>query len=256
MDFLINFASGPLFRLCFTLMVLGLIRIAVLTIVGMIEALNRNEDRILPWGDLAGKTISWLLPISHLFRKRPFYSGVSFLFHIGLILVPLFLKAHVQTWKSAVGFSWFNMPQSLADSLTLLVILTALLIFLMRILYKPSRSISRKQDYAWPLLLMVPFSTGYFCVNVDLSAGTYEWMMLIHLLSANLIMVMIPFTKIAHCMLIPFSQFVSGIGWKFPKGAGQKVIETLGLKGQPTWIDNPRLDNGRAIQIEKETTLQ
>ena len=54
-------------------------------------------------------------------------------------------------------------------------------------------------------------------------------------------MIMIPFTKIAHCVLMPFSQFVTGVGWKFPKGAGDRIIETLGYENKPTWYDEPRL---------------
>jgi len=121
----------------------------------------------------------------------------------------------------------------------------------MRILYTPARAISRKQDYVWPLLLVVPFLTGYLCVNGSINSGTYQMMMLIHLLSANLIMVMIPFTKIAHCILIPFSQLVTGISWKFPKGAGQKVIETLGFNNRPTWVDQPRL-NYEPVPVEEK----
>ena len=248
----IEFGRGPLFRLCFALMLLGLARIVVLTIIGMVEAYRRNEDRIVNWKELINKTFAWLFPITRLLRKRPVYSLISFLFHIGLILVPLFLAAHVLLWEKSVGFAWFAIPQSLADYLTPIVIIGGLILFLMRALYGPARAISRKQDYVWPLLIIVPFLTGYICVNSAVSPAVYRWMMLIHIFSANLIMVMIPFTKIAHCILIPFSQLVTAIGWKFPKGAGDKVIETLGFKDRPTWVEQPRLGLGRETSVEKE----
>ena len=228
MDAWIEFGRGPLFRLCFALMLLGLARIIELTIIGMIEAYRRNDDKIINWRELIGKTFSWLFPITRLLRKRPVYSLVSFLFHTGLILTPLFLAAHVLLWEKSVGFAWFSIPQSIADYLTLIVIVGGLTLFRMRVLYQPARAISRKQDYIWPLLLVIPFLTGYMCVNSRISPATYQWMMLIHIFSGDLIMVMIPFTKIAHCILTPLSQLVTGIGWKFPRGAGDKVIETLG----------------------------
>ena len=248
----IEFGRGPLFRLCFTLMILGLARIVILTIIGMVEAYRRNEDRIVNWKELINKTFAWLFPITRLLRKRPVYSLVSFLFHIGLILVPLFLAAHVLLWKKSVGFAWSAIPQSLADYLTLTAIIGGLLLFLMRALYGPARAISRKQDYIWPLLIIVPFLTGYICVNCAVSPAVYRWIMLIHIFSANLIMVMIPFTKIAHCILMPFSQLVTGIGWKFPRGAGDKVIENLGFKDRPTWVDRPRLTYEIVTPTEKE----
>jgi len=100
----IDFGRGPLFRLAFSLMVLGLLRVVVLTVIGIVESYRRNLDRIVPWKDVGKQTLAWLFPIGRLWRKRPVYSTVSFLFHIGLIVVPLFLAAHVLLWERSVGF--------------------------------------------------------------------------------------------------------------------------------------------------------
>ncbi len=222
-------------------MVLGLARIVVMTILGLIEGYRKNADHIVPWKELINKTFAWLIPVNRLWRKRPIYSFVSFFFHIGLILVPLFLAAHVMLWKKSVGFGWPSLPQNIADILTILVVITAPLLFLMRVFHRGSRALSRSQDYVWPLLLMIPFLTGLICSNGRISASTYSLLMFFHVYSANLIMIMIPFTKIAHCVLMPLSQFVTGLAWKFPAGAGDRVIETLGYKDRPTWVEKPRL---------------
>ena len=52
MEAWLDFGRGPLFRLCFALMLLGLLRILALTVIGMREAYRRNPDKILAWGDL------------------------------------------------------------------------------------------------------------------------------------------------------------------------------------------------------------
>jgi hypothetical protein len=65
--------------------------------------------------------------------------------------------------------------------------------------------------------------------------------MLLHVYSADLIMLMIPFTKIAHCVLAPLSQLVTAISWKFVPGAGDRVAATLGHADQPSWSENARL---------------
>ncbi|NQU04886.1 MAG: hypothetical protein HQ568_02245 [Calditrichaeota bacterium] len=252
MEAWLEFGRGPLFRISFTLMVLGLLRIIILQIVGMIEAYNRSSDKIVPWGDLWKKTFFWLIPIFSIWRKRPVYSLISVLFHIGLILVPLFLAAHVLMWKGSVGFGWFQISQSWADILTLVVIITGPLLFLMRVLNKDSRFLSRAQDFILPLLLTIPFITGYVCVNSSISATGYQVMMFFHLYVGNLLMIMVPFTKIAHCVLMPFSQFVTGVGWKFPKGAGDKIIATLGYAEKPTWFDEPRI----GIATDAETSQE
>ena len=67
----------------------------------------------------------------------------------------------------------------------------------------------------------------------DLIGWTYQVMLLIHVLSAELIFVLIPFSKIAHCVLIPFSQLVSDLGWRFPPTAGKDLAKALGKESVP-----------------------
>ena len=237
----LEFGRGPLFRFSFALMVFGLLRILILTAISMWEAYDRNPDKILPWKDLTVRTFGWLIPLASLWRRRPIYSLVSVLFHVGMLLVPPFLAAHILLWSGATGIAWPALPQPAADWLTVLVIVTALCLLAGRLFHKAARSLSRRQDYMWPLLIMIPFLTGYVCANIETAPGTYQWMMLLHVWSANLIMMMLPFTKIAHCVLLPLSQYVTGLAWKFPLGAGQRVVETLGYGDRPTWVERPRL---------------
>jgi len=237
----INFGRGPLFRLAFALMLLGLLRVLVNTAIGVSGALRRNSDRIIPWREIVRQTLGWLFPVGRLWRKRPVYSTVSLLFHIGLLTVPLFLAAHVLLWARAVGFAWPALPQKAADWLTLITIATGLGLFLGRLASSNARALSRLQDYFWPVLLVIPFATGYICSNAAIGPKTYQTMMLLHVYSADLIMMMIPFTKIAHCVLAPLSQLVTAVSWKFVPGAGDRVTATLGLAERPGWMENARL---------------
>ncbi len=246
MEAWIEFGKGPLFRLCFCLMILGLARVLFLTAAGATQALRRTRDRRLPWKDLALKTLGWLFPVVRLTRKRPIYSVISFAFHVGLIGVPLLLGAHVLLWRRGVGFAWPAMPQSWANWLTLVVVVTGLGLFLGRVFHRGARTLSRGQDYFWPLLLVVPFISGYVASNLSLSPRSYQAAMLIHIYAGNLIMVMIPFTKIAHCVLLPLAQIVTGIAWKFPEGAGDRVAATLGYADRPSWFERPRVNDRQA----------
>ncbi len=233
MENTLEFIGGPLFRLTFALFVLGLLRILFLTIVEIIRTYINAGDRQLPWKDIILRTISWFLPFNHLFRRKPIYSVISFIFHIGLILVPIFLFDHIRLWRGSLGIGLPTLPNSIADILTLSTIIGATLLFIGRVVDRNARVLSRKQDFLWPLVILIPFLTGYLCNNVTLTAKTYQWMMLIHILSAEAVLVMIPFTKIAHCILFPLSILVSNLGWKFPADAGEKVAITLKKKGIP-----------------------
>ena len=233
MEALLEFARGPLFRVTFALMVLGLLRILVLDIWGLIEAVRKAADKNMPWGLAFSKTLGWLFPIQRVGAKRPLYSIISIIFHIGMIITPIFLFAHVSLWKEGVGFGWFTLDKSWADILTIVTIVAGLMLFLGRLITVESRFISRKQDYLWPLLIIVPFVTGLVCAQLTVSPVVYGYCMLIHVLSAELIFVLLPITKIAHCVIMPLSQFIITVAWRFPDNTDDAVCTTLNKKGAP-----------------------
>lgn len=247
MEFWLQLGRGPLFAAAFALMLLGLARILVLTGVGIVEAYRRSWDRIVNWKEVRHQSLHWLAPVARLWRSRPIYSSLSLLFHAGLLLVPLFAAAHVLLWRRSIGFGWRAMPQSAADALTILALVTGGSLLLGRVGSAAARRISRPQEYFWLVLLLVPFATGYVCSHAALSAKTYQALMLLHVYSADLILALIPFTKIAHCVLAPLSQIVTAVAWKFPPGAGDRVAATLGYADRQSWIPKARLEGPATV---------
>lgn len=233
MDAVLDFARGPLFRFTFAIMMLGLLRLLILDIVGTVEAYRRAGDKTMPWRLVIRRSLAWFIPVNRVFHNRPVYSLFSILFHVGLILVPIFLYAHIQLWAGEVGISWRALPEIAADILTINTVAFALLLFIGRVSKRTSSFLSRRQDYFWPLLLSVPFITGFICANLGVGLTAYRIFMLVHVLSAELIFVLIPFTKIAHCVLMPLSQLVCTMGWKFPPDTDDKICTTLDKKGAP-----------------------
>ena len=51
--------------------------------------------------------------------------------------------------------------------------------------------------------------------------------MLVHTLSGNLMLLLMPFTKLAHAVLFPFERVSSEVFWRFPAGAGDRVADAL-----------------------------
>ncbi|MBD3169779.1 MAG: hypothetical protein GF307_09880 [candidate division Zixibacteria bacterium] len=233
METLLDFARGPLFRLTFIIMILGLLRVLILDIYGAVEAYRRAGDKRLDWKNAIIKTLRWIFPFKSAFAQRPFYSALSILFHIGLILTPLFLLAHIQLWEDGIGISWWSLPHFWADFLTILTIIAGLGLITGRLASRGARALSRKQDYFWLFILLIPFITGYICANTAISPSAYQAFMLIHILAGELIFVLIPFSKIAHCVLMPISQFIITLAWKFPARVDDKIAETLKKKGMP-----------------------
>jgi nitrate reductase gamma subunit len=249
MESWIEFGRGPLFRIAFALMLLRLLRAVTLTLIGIVEAYRRSPDKIVNWREVRGQTLAWLFPFTRLWRARPVYSTLSFLFHAGLLLVPLFLAAHVLLWKRSTGFAWYAIPHSLANSLTGLAIVAGIGLCFGRLLDSSARKMSRPQDFAWLLLLVVPFLSGFLCTNIAIGAKAYQSLMVLHIYSADLIMLLIPFTRLSHCILAPLSQTVTAIAWKFPAGAGDRVAATLGYADRPSWIPKARLEKPPSREI-------
>jgi nitrate reductase gamma subunit len=217
---MLEFARGPLFRFTFALMVLGLARLVLLTVYGIVRTYVSAGDRRLLWPIIRQRTLWALFPFSRLHRARPAYSILSFAFHLGLIIVPIFLFAHVFLWKRGIGVSWPVLPPLLADVLTVLTIAAGLALFAARVGSRLSRTLSRAPDYTWPLLLTLVFATGFLASHPAWCPVDYRVTLLVHVLGAELVFVLIPFSKIAHCVLIPFSQLVSDLAWHFPPTAG------------------------------------
>lgn len=233
MNSFLDFARGPLFRLSFAIMVLGLGRILLLDMWEAFTAYRKTDDKKMPWKLILSRTFQWVFPFKKISQNPHLYSIFSILFHVGLILVPVFLYAHVTLWKESLGISWPALSHGLAFWLTLCTIVSATLMFIGRLVIRATRSISRAQDYLWLFLLLVPFVTGFICANLTVAPGTYQFLMLTHVLFADLIFVLIPFTKIAHCVLAPLSQLVCALGWKFPPATDDDICTTLNKKGAP-----------------------
>ncbi|MFH1418162.1 MAG: hypothetical protein ABII12_07765 [Planctomycetota bacterium] len=230
---MLEFARGPLFRFAFALMVLGLARLVLLTLYGIVRTYILAGDKRLLWPVIRQRTLWTLFPFSRLHRTRSAYSILSFVFHVGLIVVPIFLFAHVHLWQRGVGISWPVLPALAADVLTILTVVAALALLAARAGSSLSRTLSRAQDYLWPVLLSLAFLSGFLASHPALCPVDYQVMLLIHVLAAELILVLIPFSKIAHCVLLPFSQVVSDLGWHFPATAGKDVCRALGKESTP-----------------------
>ena len=58
-----------------------------------------------------------LNPVRWFRGNRGLYSVVSTLFHVGLILVPIFLAGHIRLWQRGIGIGWAALPASLPGRL-------------------------------------------------------------------------------------------------------------------------------------------
>ncbi len=221
----IEFAKGPLFAFTFLIMILGLARLVVIQIFSLITGKGRRL-RNAPWRKIIADAASWVVPVKHLIPGTKIFSTLSYLFHIGVLLVPLFLADHIVLWEGFLGINLPAIGYGVADSLTLFTIFCVIIMFSFRLFSRRLRSMSRHADYGLLIAVIIPFISGYLATHPSYNPFPWDVMMLIHLLSAELLFVLIPFTKLAHIVLFFFDR-ISGLHWQLRPGAGDKVAEEL-----------------------------
>jgi nitrate reductase gamma subunit len=225
-------ARGPLFRFTFAVMVLGLLRQVIVTVYSVVCAYRLTQHKKIAWALTVVRTFDWLVPLRHL-RRRWFYTAASILFHVGAIVTPLFLFGHIRLLESSVGISWPALPMDVADWLTLMTLAALFVLMVARLTGSASRPLSRVQDYLVPLILTVPFFTGYLIANPTINPLPHNPTLLVHMLSAEICFLIIPFTKLVHMALLPLTRLPADLAWRFPDEYPEAVVRQIGKEGQP-----------------------
>jgi nitrate reductase gamma subunit len=206
------FVAGPLLWISFAVFVIGsLVRI------GMFLRVSSQKDKpVYQYFNLSYvlKTYGrWLLPVNPGVFKTPSFMLLAYAFHFCLILVPILLRGHIIVWEeSRFGWSWPALPPLIADVMTLAVIAIAALFLLRRLVSQDVRLLSTFSDYALLVVAALPFLTGYCLVH-----GTWNTfispfgMQTIHLLSGELMLILIPLTKLSHFVLFFFSRGATAV---------------------------------------------
>jgi nitrate reductase gamma subunit len=222
----LQIAKGPLFRFTLAILLLGLTRLVILSVWGIGAAIRAAGDRSVPYTQILRDTLSWLFPVRRLHRTRPVFSYASFVLHVGIIFAGLFLSNHIAILEFNVGIAWPALYRPILDGLTMAAILAGAYLLLFRIYVRNSRALSRATDYVLLLLILNIFVSGYVAGRAW-NPIPYDSLMLFHTINGVVLLVLIPFTKIAHCVLYPLLRLGSEIAWHLTPQGGSDVVKTL-----------------------------
>ena len=150
----------------------------------------------------------WVVPFgTRNMRLRPAFTMISFAFHLCLLLTPLLVMGHAVLWEESWGLSWWSLPASLADIMTLVVVFGGLFFFLRRVLAPQVRNVSGWVDFALLLLVVSPFLTGYIAHQQWLNPKA---MVILHILCGAAWLIAIPFTRLYHMLSFVFTRAYMG----------------------------------------------
>ena len=189
--------------------------------VAYLYGLSRERDMVfynhvdLKW---AFRSIfHWLIPLGSVsWRTQPIFAIACFLFHICLLGVPVFLLAHNVLLQEAFAISPPSLPDSVSDVLTVLFVISASFLLLRKIVRSEVRILSSAWDYFLLVLTSAPFVTGFLAYH---QIGPYKLTLILHILLSEILLIVIPFSKLGHMILFFFSRAFIGFEMGTRRGA-------------------------------------
>lgn len=214
-----EFLTGVMFWLSISICLIGMFVRIVLYVRGLNWQMDRVAYKAFPavgFKGAATSIVKWLIPFgTHSWRRQPFMTLIFFGFHIGAVLVPLFLLAHNIFLKEKIGFSLPTLNPALADILTWMVVISAMLLTLRRIALPEVRILTTAYDYLILALSAAPFVTGLIA-RYDI--GNYDFWLTVHILCGEALLIAIPFTKLSHIVLFFASRAQLGMDYAIKRG--------------------------------------
>jgi nitrate reductase gamma subunit len=214
-----DFVTGPLAWLAFSVFIVGVIARVVLYIRGLDWKLDRVTYTVNVLYGIKGALRSifqWLFPFgTHSWRFYPFMTILVFAFHIGVLFTPVFLIAHNLMMWERWGIRLWTLPEPVADFLTLNVMICAVFLVLRRIALAEVRILTTAYDYLVLSIAVAPFFTGYMA---HLQLADYRLWLILHILSGEIMLMAIPFTKLSHFVGFFLSRAQIGMDFGIKRG--------------------------------------
>ena len=218
-----SFLTGPMLWVAMLVFFGGLAIRVVLYIRGLSQQLDRvaygpHFNRGIQGA--VHSALKWLVPFgTYSWRAQPFFTVVFFLFHIGLVLVPLFLAGHNIILEERFGFSLPTLPMGVADVLTVLAIIGGALIALRRVALTEVRILTDAQDWFILGLSLALLVSGFIA---RLHLGDYETWITAHIIFGEAVLILAPFTKLSHIALYFMSRGQLGMDYAIKRGGATR----------------------------------
>ncbi len=210
---------GPMVSIAFIVFVLGMIFQWI-----QFFKLTGKKVWVYPPGEIksekktAGQWVAFCLSSLRgtLWKTDPLMMGVTWVFHVFLVGIPIFLLGHNILLDQSWRVSLWSLPEPVTDLFSL-VVLACMVFFLGRRLFVTRvRVISTLYDYVVWLIAAVPFLTGYLAYHQWFD---YDTVITLHILAGEVMLIAIPFTKLGHMLYFFLYRFLIGSEYSLARGA-------------------------------------
>jgi nitrate reductase gamma subunit len=216
-----NFVQGQLVSIAVIVFILGLIYQGI-----QFFTLTKKKEWVFPPLPIEIKpakktTGQWITKCLYtlngtLWKTDCALTIVTSVFHVCLIVVPLFLLGHNILLDQSWGLSLFSLPEPFSDVLTLVVLICGAYFLGRRLFLARVRAITTAYDYLILLIAIAPFLTGYLAYHQWFN---YDAVMTLHILTGEVMLITIPFTKLGHMLFFFLYRFFIGSEYSFARGS-------------------------------------
>jgi nitrate reductase gamma subunit len=197
---------GPFAWVALIIFVTGsLYRIIAMLVTG------KKEHALDPSTNFRGavrSVLHGLIPFGSTYmRKQPLFAIITIGFHLCVILLPLFLLAHIVLWYESWQILWWSLPDFVADLMAIWVILACIYFLGRRWVVPEVKKVTRPSDILLPIIVLLTFLTGFLAYH---QWGPYRPIMILHVLAGEIFLIAIPFSKLGHMLFFMFSRAYMG----------------------------------------------
>ena len=148
------------------------------------------------------------MPPPGMLKRAPVSYIGGFIFHIGLAIIVFLGAPHIMLITSLTGLSWPGLPAQFIG-LASVVTMAAMVLMLVDRINKPTkRFLSTFEDWFTWAVTFLPVLTGWMAVQHLLLP--YTTMLALHILSVEILLVVLPFTKLFHAFTLFGSRWYNG----------------------------------------------
>lgn len=204
---LLIWARGTGLQLALGIFLLGMV-VKAFEIFSLGKKADLSEARTNTPGSGWHTIWSRSVPHASTWQRTPATIVLGYVFHLGFFITLALFMPHIQIVRSTLGISWPGLPTPLVDGIALISIVALLGVIIHRLRDPVRRFLSVFEDYFTVVLTLLPLLTGYLAFHHQLLP--YTLMLAIHILSVELLLVFMPFTKLAHFATLFVSRWYNG----------------------------------------------
>jgi nitrate reductase gamma subunit len=206
MEFLM-WTKGPLFQVALAIFALGMLaRLVEIFVLGRTHNYAEARGSAVVGG--LRTMYKRFEPDPGTFRAAPFDVVVGMVWHIGFIVALLLFIPHVELIKSTFGIAWPALPNPVVDAITAITLLGLVAALVHRLTHPVKRFLSTTEDYLiWGVTFLVVL-TGYLAYHRIINP--YPLALGIHILAAEIFLVVLPFTKLTHIFTAFVARYYNG----------------------------------------------